>query len=222
MLGQIALSAVRKAKSIDKRFNWSDWTRARLNRVLEHAFLTIVNRRANQIIKAADVRNSLIEEVDSLRKERSGLKAAQRKELRAAEIEFENDVAELRETRDRLAAQCRTLQRQNQLLLSSDTRYPPVPDEMVKASIDGNGLPNTSGIYFVWKNGVVRYVGQAINLANRCHLAHHAINEGEGLSYIEFDKHLLTWAENYYIGTLQAWRNYGRGATHQKYEPGES
>lgn len=54
--------------------------------------------------------------------------------------------------------------------------------------------------------------------ANRATLKHPNIQEGEWLSYLEIEKPLLTWAENYYIGTLRAWRNYGRVASHQIYQ----
>ncbi len=81
--------------------------------------------------------------------------------------------------------------------------YPAVPAPM------SCPIPSKPGIYFVWANGMVVYVGQAIVLSNRLRASHGCIVEGDKLSWIEFGPEELNFAEAYYIGVCRPIRNFG-------------
>lgn len=88
--------------------------------------------------------------------------------------------------------------------------YPDPPPGVIRPTPEGIGLPATSGIYFVWENGIVAYVGQSIKMNNRLRLNdHQAIYKSDFLSFIPFEKDELVWAECYYIGMLRPKRNRG-------------
>jgi hypothetical protein len=91
-------------------------------------------------------------------------------------------------------------------------KYNEVPGPVVEASRFGEGVPSCSGIYFVWNDGRVVYVGKSSRLAGRCTLAHHAIAEGDWLSWVEFPLTMLNFAECFYIGALKPIRNFGLDA----------
>jgi hypothetical protein len=91
-------------------------------------------------------------------------------------------------------------------------KYNEVPGPSVQASRFGEGVPSCSGIYFVWDDGRVVYVGKSSRLVGRCTLTHHAINEGDWLSWIEFPITMLNFAECFYIGALKPIRNFGLNA----------
>lgn len=95
--------------------------------------------------------------------------------------------------------------------------YPPVPGPEIPVERAGRGMPPRAGVYFVWRDGEVKYVGQSIRLSSRCGLSHHAMNPGEMLSWVEIEPVRLTWAECFYIGLLRPTRNFGQHAAHIKH-----
>jgi hypothetical protein len=98
--------------------------------------------------------------------------------------------------------------------VSFEFKYPKVSLFIVPATETGDGIPPDSGIYFVWENGAVVYVGQSINLGARCRLGHHAIRNGDKISFVLVPKNILNFAESFYIGLLRPIRNYGKKADH--------
>lgn len=98
--------------------------------------------------------------------------------------------------------------------LARDT-YPDVPKPSIRPTLFGDGLPSTSGIYFLWEHGIVKYVGQSTRLSDRVRLnSHRRLSETDLISYIEIPKDELVWAECYYIGILRPTRNGGTPSNH--------
>jgi ribosomal protein L24E len=86
---------------------------------------------------------------------------------------------------------------------------PPLP--MIPAD-DCNDLPDGPGIYFVWENGRIVYVGKTVRLCQRCCFqSHDSIRRTDHLSWLEYPKSELFFAECYYIGALRPERNKGHG-----------
>lgn len=93
--------------------------------------------------------------------------------------------------------------------------YPEVPPPKHTPSNLGIGLPQESGIYFLWKDGVVQYVGRSINLNTRVRLnSHHVLTQEHLISFVMMETRDLTWAECWYIGMLRPQRNFGKHAYH--------
>lgn len=90
--------------------------------------------------------------------------------------------------------------------------YPATPPASIPATEFGDGLPEASGIYFLWDQGRVHYVGQAIRLNQRVRLkgSHHILKPYMTISYLPFDTRDLNWAECWYIGTLRPLGNFGK------------
>ena len=108
-------------------------------------------------------------------------------------------------------------------VLISQHEYPAIPPPTIRPHPEAEGIPEDSGIYFFWANGVVEYVGQSVNLKNRLKLgSHHQLKESDAISFVLIHKHFMTWAENFYIGILQPMRNYGSGGSHNKHKPPET
>ena len=92
-------------------------------------------------------------------------------------------------------------------------QYALVPKPMVEASDLADGVPDFSGIYFIWAGGKVVYVGQSVKLSGRCGIRYHdQIFAGEMLSWVQEPLPRLNFAESFYIGILRPERNFGRRA----------
>ena len=89
-------------------------------------------------------------------------------------------------------------------------QHPEPPKPILEATSNGAGLPRASGIYFVWSEGKIVYVGLSRNLAVRCRIGmkHSAILAGDWLSWLEEATPRLKMAEAFYIGTLKPKRNF--------------
>lgn len=95
--------------------------------------------------------------------------------------------------------------------------YPAVPPPMFDAELldlESNPLPDVSGIYFVWRQGVVVYVGKSVNIRKRVTMKHENILEGDQISWVAFDTRKLNFAECYFIGICRPMRNFGSFAKH--------
>jgi hypothetical protein len=86
--------------------------------------------------------------------------------------------------------------------LNAIGKYPAVPPpiEGLVPSREGVGLPDHPGVYFLWKDGLVEYVGRSVSLKTRVKTGHHALKPEHKISYLLFDMGVLDWAEYYYIG----------------------
>lgn len=93
--------------------------------------------------------------------------------------------------------------------------YQPVPKPEIEPSMNGNGFPFGPGVYFVFENQLVVYVGQSTRLRARVTLRHANIRAGDVLSFLPFPTEQLNFAEAFYIGLLCPVRNFnGRGREH--------
>lgn len=89
--------------------------------------------------------------------------------------------------------------------------YPLPPRPILKAT-EAMALPNGPGIYFIWGEGVIKYVGKSGRLLQRCTSAGHGrIYPEDWLSWIEMPISDLHLAECFYIGTLRPERNQSCG-----------
>lgn len=88
--------------------------------------------------------------------------------------------------------------------------YPPIPIATIPMQKDCPLIPQSSGVYFAWQNDAVAYVGQSINLRARTSGGSHAkIFPDDRLSWLEFPRDVLNFAESYYIGIACPYRNFG-------------
>ncbi len=96
--------------------------------------------------------------------------------------------------------------------LTTKSEYPEVPESICAPSDDGSPLPEQSGVYFVWSDGRVVYVGQSIRLCQRAKIGHERIKADDRLSWLEFPVLMLNFAEAFYIGVTRPVRNFGSRA----------
>lgn len=87
--------------------------------------------------------------------------------------------------------------------------YPEVPRQMIEPHPEGKGLPEAAGVYFLWKDGAVDYVGQSTRLCNRLRPTHDVLRSDHRISYVLVDPKHLLYAEAYYIGLLRPRQNFG-------------
>jgi hypothetical protein len=97
---------------------------------------------------------------------------------------------------------------------SKPTDYPPPPPpaSLPPTHHKNSSLPNRPGVYFVWSNNSIEYVGQSVRLAERATIKHENIGCNDYLSWLEFEEWRLDFAEAFYIGTQQPVRNFGSSA----------
>jgi len=86
-------------------------------------------------------------------------------------------------------------------------RFPAPPDPTIRPTKNGEGLPAGPGIYFVWQEYSIVYVGLSKNLRRRATLAHSRIRDTDTLSFLEFPDHDLERVEAFYIGVIYPRRN---------------
>jgi len=79
-------------------------------------------------------------------------------------------------------------------------------------------LPHSPGVYFIWNDGRVVYVGATDDLYGRlARNTHNKITEGDEVSFILLEKESLVWAECYYISRLKPSRQF---MLTKSYKPG--
>ncbi len=77
-------------------------------------------------------------------------------------------------------------------------------------------IPDIAAIYFLYNEGRLEYVGKSVNLHHRVGglnaLHHHAIENGDEISWIQFDCDdvELAFIECFYIWLCRPGRNFGR------------
>lgn len=97
--------------------------------------------------------------------------------------------------------------------MSAGAFYPDVPPPLFKPHVEGVGLPTAPGVYFLWANDVVEYVGQSVKISQRVRLGlHKKLSEAHMISFLFFDEDVLNWAESFYIGILRPRLNFGKSS----------
>ena len=153
---------------------------------------------------------SIIEDGLNARHHQSAARKAARKAL----------AGELRSGRSRLSLlECRISEADEELQeirdeLRSLHSYPAIPSPMLNPNKEGDGLPETSGVYFLWSegtiDGAIDYVGKSVRLNERLRLGgHHVMRAHHYISFLLFDSKILNWAECYYIGIVKPPLNFG-------------
>jgi hypothetical protein len=67
--------------------------------------------------------------------------------------------------------------------------------------------PKNPGVYFLWNDEQVEYVGRASSLKSRLSKGHHVLNDGHGVSWIELNRKEIINTEYLYIGLLKPKKN---------------
>lgn len=131
-------------------------------------------------------------------------------EVTEASLEASRKRAELRNELARLRALIATSKR-----ALVHPCYPDVPGASIEPSLFGNGLPESPGVYFLWREGVVDYVGKSVNLKNRLRLnTHHVLKDYHLISWLQWERAELDWTEAFYIGVCRPLKNFGLNAAH--------
>lgn len=78
----------------------------------------------------------------------------------------------------------------------------------------GDEIPLESGIYFLWRDSKIAYVGQSVKLGNRVTMSHDRTRDGDWVSWVFVPIEELDFAECFYIGTTMPPRNFGSRARH--------
>ena len=109
----------------------------------------------------------------------------------------------------------RSLRRAYQKGLNQKEEYPSVPLPAVTIRKTSFGkfrnertMPNKPGVYFIWSNDKVVYVGTSRVLSTRVFGSHEHAHDGDLCSWLVFlDDTQRVCAESHYIGLLQPERN---------------
>jgi|SaaInlV_130m_DNA_3_1039695.scaffolds.fasta_scaffold20597_2 hypothetical protein len=76
----------------------------------------------------------------------------------------------------------------------------------------GDEIPLESGIYFLWRDSKIAYVGQSIKLGQRVTMSHDRTRDGDWVSWVFVPIEELDFAECFYIGTTMPPDNFGSRA----------
>ena len=100
-------------------------------------------------------------------------------------------------------------------------QFRPPPEPMLAATDNGNGIPEVPGIYFVWNAGQIVYVGRSASLHRRCRIGakHHAVFDGDWISWLEEPLFRLKFAEAFFVGMLHPERNFAGAALTKPPQP---
>lgn len=170
---------------------------------------------------------------DELRSSKNKLKALQWKienaEVEASRLVREKENLMRKDVAQRLKTGREKLKRLNQnyndlsetwadnCFQTKGEQYPPIPSPQINPDGQGAGLPRTSGIYFLWDENEIVYVGQARRLCDRLRLGgHHVMTKNHRISFVFTKPHELNWAECYYIGIAKPRLNFGKRAVHRE------
>lgn len=176
----------------------------------EQTYYAGLAKREAVLVKREAVLASIKKKAAELRKQRKAfedesamVKAAVRRETQRCRRQFGQTTAqEIAKLREKLTVQDTA---------KVERSYPEIPQSVIEApqKVKGSAMPEISGVYFVWCDGEVQYVGQSINLQKRVTLSHEKIFEGDRISWLPFETWQLNFAESYYIGIAMPSRNFG-------------
>jgi hypothetical protein len=154
--------------------------------------------------------NSIIREA---RAKAAKIKQEKQKESRAQlAAELRSGRVKLRDLKSKISEAEKSLDLIEGCLPPSLAAYPDIPiAPRFRPNWEGDGLPETSGVYFLWsKEDTIDYVGKSVRLNQRLRIGgHHILQDDHRISFLLFDKQILTWAECYYIGIAKPPLNFG-------------
>jgi len=209
---RIARNVLRKISHGDKAEMMNHWQYEKIQRYFVEEFNAVLKREARTILKVSLQKPSVFNFIEREKK----CRATSRK----------NMATQLRNARKRLVSLwtiIKNAEAEAQKIIAhhiekksmmeegiSTSQYPYPPFGYLVPTDKGEGLPQKSGIYFIWLNEEIRYVGLSVSLSNRCRLnGHHILKNTDRISYLLFARHELKWAESFYIGTLRPVANFG-------------
>ena len=87
--------------------------------------------------------------------------------------------------------------------LAGSSPMPRIPAPRIPVAEAEMRLPPGPGIYFGWRKGIIQYIGQSVNLRQRCRISSHPkLAVCEYVSWLMCAKSMLQWWECYYIGLM--------------------
>ncbi len=176
---------------------------------------------AQEAERRKTVRQALAKELQAARNRLGQLKAA----LSTTEQVIHQQALEYEKAeRDRMAQNLRVMRTTYRTLRDRYTQlhqhisvpldahaWPAIPGPIISASHPSAVLPDVSGVYFLWVDSTIEYVGRAVRLSDRLRLgSHHILRKEHAISWVAIDPGSLAWAESYYIGVVRPPLNFGR------------
>ncbi len=206
LLFRAAEDALRRIKRMGPGI-WKDFRQADIGRYLMPAFTSAIESLTKGLINAAKVPPTLDREIELIRVKRSEARRQLARELKSARSQLAKIKEELRVKT--------ALLHQYYSAVLPETSYPPIPLPMVEATSTGQGLPEISGIYFIWASNLVVYVGQSTKICARVRAqsetrsGHENVHQGDWVSWLPCAISDLNWVESFYIGLCRPYRNFG-------------
>jgi len=219
---RVVKEAIRKVPAVESKVDLyarSDYM-AKVATILER----VIKKNCEAIIKICSqtdytkrkiekVYKKIEEEEIKLRKKIAENLVSARKRLKELKYQVAEKQAELKKAEARLNGIYKSIS-VHEICTGSNTsslEYPPVPEPLIKPHQYGHGIPEESGIYFIWSTGgELRYVGQSTNLSLRLRLgSHHKLRSDDLISFVLVPKELLIYAECFYIGIMKPTSNGG-------------
>jgi hypothetical protein len=163
--------------------------------------------------KIEKVYKEIEEEEIKLRKKIAEKLISARKRLKKLKYQVAEKQAELKKAEIRLNSIYKSIS-VHEICAASNTsslEYPPVPEPLIKPHPYAHGIPEESGIYFIWSSGgELKYIGQSVNLSLRLRLGNHnKLRSDDLISFVLIPKELLLYAECFYIGVMKPTSNGG-------------
>lgn len=213
-LRQIVYESVSKAilrlirEETFRKYEGSQWRN--FQNKIEQIFSSVLNKRVNEILKAAKVKPSVGDALRVLAEKRKEARKKLAGELKDARNKLKEIKAELNESSKKLSkiqSSCST-----NITGRFEVILPNPCDAKIKPSEAEELLPNGPGLYFVWDPELElwAYVGKSVRLSARCKLGtHHIIKDHHRIAFIEMDNDNLDYAEVVYMAILRPILNFG-------------
>jgi hypothetical protein len=180
------------------------WT-SKIQERVENAFFGAVQQSCNKIIQATKVPSPLLSQhekiLEKLKAERIAARKALADELRTARRKLHELEIKISRAEERAVD-----------FVSLPISYPDIPVlPRFRPHREGQGLPESAGVYFLWAGDAVDYVGKSMRRNDRLRLGmHHVLRDDHLISFLLFDQQVLAFAEYYYIGLVKPPFNFGR------------
>lgn len=180
---------------------------------LNFAFKSVLFGKIESLLAAALITQEMLDmqrayaDVEAFKAKRRSMIAAQLRSSRGKLRKLRSEVQALESRAADLHANIKALG-----FSAHGKEFQCAPPPLVAPTRGGKAIPKKPGIYFVWLDGSIVYVGKSTNLNRRVTLAHQNIHPGDMISFIECDPVTLEFTESFYIGYYMPRRNYARSA----------
>ena len=178
----------------------------------DFVFRSVLRDKIEDVLSAASITPEMLD-MQRAYAEIEEFKATKRKaiakQLRSNRVKLRKLRSEVRMLESRGDALHKTIEALAAKVPGKEFRCAPPP--MLTPTKGGEGIPRKPGIYFVWLEGLIVYVGKSTNLKGRITLSHQNIYPRDMISFIECEASMLDYMESMYIGAYMPNRNFGRG-----------